>query len=297
MHPDEPDIDERLVRGLLAAQFPEWARLSLAPVESAGTDNAIFRLGDDLAVRLPRRPEAPVQAEKDLRWLPHLAPRLPLAIPRPLALGEPGKDFPWRWLVCRWLPGRAALDVPFADPGRAATALGGFVAALQRIDASGGPPPGAHNFGRGEPLAARDASVRRSLDGLLPSDGLDVPALTAAWERALAAPAWAGPPVWLHGDLAPGNLLVQDGELSAVIDFGCLGVGDPAGDVMPAWNVFDADAREAFRVAVGVDDATWERGRGWALTAVSAFPYYRHTNPVIVATARRTIEAALADAD
>lgn len=295
MHADEVATDAALVRRLLAQQFPWWADRAIERVASAGTDNAIYRVGEDLAVRLPRRPSATAQAEKEDRWLPRLAPHLPLAIPEPIALGQPGEGCPWTWAVCRWLPGRSALVAAFAEPERAALTLAGFVRALQRIDTTGGPPPGPQNFRRGEPLANRDAAVRKSLAALLPDDRIDILAVTAAWEFALAAPAWAGEPVWLHGDLAPGNLLVHEGELHAVIDFGCLGVGDPACDLMAAWSVFDPDAREVFRAALDADEATWTRGRGWALTCVSALPYYRDTNPVIVATARRTIEAVLAD--
>ncbi len=296
MHPDEPDIDEPLVRGLLEAQFPEWAALPLAPVASAGTDNALYRLGDDLAVRLPRRPEATTQAAVDMRWLPVLAPHLPLAVPQPLALGEPAEGYPWGWAVYRWLPGRSALDVPLAHSVEAATALGTFVHALQRIDSTGGPPAGPANFYRGVPLATLDTSVRRAVAALLPGE-LDIPAFMAAWEVALAAPVWAGDPVWLHGDIAPGNLLVDGDKLSAVIDFGCMGIGDPACDLQPAWTVFDARAREAFRAAVDLDDATWARGKGWALRSVGALSYYRHTNPAILRTAHRTIEQVLADND
>ncbi|MEX2032810.1 MAG: phosphotransferase, partial [Dehalococcoidia bacterium] len=189
MHADEVETDAPLVRRLLASQFSQWADRPIERVASAGTDNAIYRLGTDLAVRLPRRPSATAQAEKEDRWLPRLAPHLPLAIPEPVTLGQPGEGFPWIWAVCRWLPGRSALDATFDDPKQAARDLARFVRALQRIDTSGGPPPGPQNFGRGEPLADRDASVRRSLAALLP-DEIDIPAVTAAWESALGAPAW-----------------------------------------------------------------------------------------------------------
>jgi aminoglycoside phosphotransferase (APT) family kinase protein len=296
MHADELDIDPALVARLLAVQFPRWARLPIAPVDSAGTDNAIYRLGDELAVRLPRRPSTAGQPAKEFRWLPRLAPLLPLAIPVPLVLGEPGEGFPWQWSICRWLPGEAASAAPIADLSQAAIALAQFVKALQGIDAGDGPPPGAHNFGRGVPLATRDAATREAIVRL--ASELDAAAVTAAWERALRAPAWDGPPRWIHGDLLPGNLLVEDGRLSGVIDFGCLGAGDPACDLLCAWTLFSGASREAFRVAMAVDEAGWERGRGWALsTALIAVPYYRETNPELANIGRRTIAAVLADGE
>jgi aminoglycoside phosphotransferase (APT) family kinase protein len=294
LHADEWDIDAALVRRLLAAQFPQWAGLTLAPVESAGTDNVLHRLGDDMVVRLPRIPGATGQVEKEQRWLPELAPVLPLAIPVPLAEGKPGEGYPWRWSVYRWLEGDTATEGHVADPGQAARVLGQFVAAMQRIDPSGGPYPGASNSSRGVPLVTRDAETRGAIRAL--SGTYDAATLTAAWEAALAAPAWHGPPVWLHGDLHAANLLADRGRLSAVIDFGCLGVGDPACDVMVAWTYLSPDTREAFRSELEVDDATWARGRGWALSmGAIALPYYHRSNPVLAAIARRAIDQALAD--
>jgi aminoglycoside phosphotransferase (APT) family kinase protein len=294
MHTDEVYTDVALVGRLLAAQFPKWAGLPVWPVRSAGTDNALYRLGDDMAVRLPRIPGAAAQVHKEHRWLPKLAPRLPLAIPLPLAKGEPGGGYPWHWSVCRWLEGEDATVGRIADPGQAAAELARFVAALQRIDPAGGPPPGPHNFFRGVPLAARDAPTRAAIAAL--RGMIDASAATAAWEAALRAPEWEGAPVWLHGDLLPGNLLVERGRLSAVIDFGGLGVGDPACDVMVAWTLLSAETRDAFRAALPADDATWVRGRGWALPfGLIALPYYRSTNPVLAGIARYAIDEALAD--
>ncbi|HEX2035932.1 MAG TPA: aminoglycoside phosphotransferase family protein [Chloroflexota bacterium] len=294
MHADEVDTDVPLVRRLLAGQFPHWAHLPIEPVPSAGTDNAIYRLGEDMAVRLPRIAAATGQLQKEARWLPKLAPHLPLAIPTPLAAGAPAEGFPWHWSVYRWLEGQTATIDRFADPRQAAIDLARFVTAMHGIDAAGGPPPGAHNSFRGVPLAMRDESTRAaiaSLRGTLTSG-----AVSAAWEAALRAPAWQGPPVWIHGDLSAGNLLVVRGSLSAVIDFGCLGIGDPACDLMVAWTLFSGQSREAFRAALSVDQATWARGRGWALSwALIFIPYYVETNPVGVASARRTIEEVLAE--
>jgi aminoglycoside phosphotransferase (APT) family kinase protein len=294
MHPDELQPDEALARRLLAAQFPQWAGLRIEPVRSGGTDNAIFRLGDDMALRLPRIPGAARQPEKEQRWLPRLAPSLPLAIPAPLGSGTPAEGFPWPWSVCSWLDGENATIDRVADPEQAAVELGSFVAALQRIDVDGGPPPGEHNFFRGVPLAARDAHTRAAIEQL--HDTIDVELATAAWDAALRAPAWSGRPVWLHGDLQAGNLLVRQGRLSAVIDFGCLAVGDPACDVMAAWLFLPAETRDAFRATVLADDATWARARGWALSVgLVALPYYRLSNPELARIARRAIDEVLAD--
>lgn len=294
MHDDEVDIDGPLVRRLLAAQLPQWAELPLARVESAGTDNAIYRLGDDMAVRLPRRPAATGQVAKEQRWLPTLAPHLPLAIPIPLAAGTPGEGYPFAWSVYRWHDGEAATVEHFAASRATATDLAGFVAALHRIDATGGPPPGADNFYRGVPLALRDSFTRAAIDAL--HGKIDTDAVIAAWDEALAAPVWSGPPVWIHGDLAPGNLIVERDRLHAVIDFGGLGVGDPAVDLMPGWNLFSGETRDAFRAALAVDDAAWARGCGWALSvALVQLPYYETTNPVLAASSRYVIGEVLAD--
>jgi aminoglycoside phosphotransferase (APT) family kinase protein len=291
MHADEVDTDVGLVRRLLAAQFPQWRDLPIEPVHSAGTDHALYRLGDELAVRLPRIHWAVGQAELEQRWLLELAPHLPLAIPVPLARGTPAEGYPWNWSVYRWLRGDTATIDRIADLRQAATDLARFIAALQRID-----PTGAPLAGRGEPLATRDAGTRDAIASL--AGMFDVRALTAAWEAALAAPAWNGPPVWVHGDLLPGNLLVEGGRLSAVIDFGGVGVGDPACDLIIAWGLFSGESRDAFREELKVDDATWARGRGHALSQALIFiPYYLNTNPVGVSTARRTIEEVLADPD
>jgi aminoglycoside phosphotransferase (APT) family kinase protein len=293
MHADEIDTSVALVKRLLTAQFPQWADLPIEPVRSAGTDNALYRLGDDMIVRLPRIDWAVGQVAKEHQWLPRLASFLPLAIPIPLAKGEPGEGYPWHWSVYRWLEGENATFERLADPSQAATDLAQFIAALQRIDATGGPPPGPYNSSRGVPLATRDARTREAIATLRGT--LDADAMTAVWDAAIEAPAWPGSPVWLHGDLQSGNLLAVRGRLSAVIDFGCLGVGDPACDVMAAWLFLTAETRDVFRAVLQVDDATWARGRGWALSVgVIALPYYQDTNPVLAGINRRAILAALA---
>ena len=293
MHADEVDTDVSLVRRLLAAQFPQWADLPIEPVYSDGTDNAIYRLGSDMAVRLPRISWAVGQVEKEQQWLPRLASQLPLAIPVPLGKGIPAEGYPWNWSVCRWLEGENATVERISDLRRAAIDLAQFIAALQRIDATDGPPPGPYNSYRGVPLAARDVQTRAAIASL--EGTIDIEAVTVAWESALDAPVWDGPPVWIHGDLSSGNLLAVQGRLSAVIDFGCLGVGDPACDSIVAWSLFST-VRDALRAALYVDDATWARGRGWALsTALIALPYYQTTNPAIAAAARHKIDEVLAD--
>lgn len=296
MHDHELDIDTGLVRRLLADECPQWAHLPLARVASSGTDNALFRLGDSMAVRLPRIDWAARMVEKEHRYLAKLAPHLPLPIPTPLAKGRPAHGYPWQWTVVPWLDGANAFDSPVTDLTQAAADLARFVRALRQIDASDGPGFGVHNAGRGEPLRNRDAAVRAALKQL---DGMiDTRAAQAAWEESLSAPAWDGPPVWIHGDLLPGNVLVQHGRISAIIDFGCLGTGDPAYDLIPAWSGFDPPARAAFKAAVMTDDATWRRGRGAALSvALIALPYYKDTNPMLAGTARRIIGQVLAAFD
>lgn len=283
-------IDVVMVGQLVAAQCPQWAHLPVEPVASTGTDNALFRLGDDLLVRLPRVPWAVAQVAKEQRWLPWLAPRLPLAIPEPLAHGAPGAGYPWPWSIYRWLDGTAT--TPRLDDRRMASDLAAFLSVLHRLDPRDGPAAGAHNFFRGVPLAQRDALTRAAIASLVPT--IDADAATAAWATALRAPPWPGPPVWIHGDLQPANLLTTDGGLCAVIDFGGLGVGDPACDLLAAWNLLTTDARTVFRDALAVDEATWTRGRGWALsTAVIALDHYQHSNPALAALSRRTINAVL----
>lgn len=289
MHADEIPTDVPLVRRLLAAQFPEWAALPIEPVSSSGTDNALYRLGADMVVRLPRIHWAVGGVEKDFRWLPMLAPLLPVAIPVPLAKGTPAEGYPWEWGVYPWLEGENPTVDGIADADSLARDAARFVDALQRIDPTGGPPAS-----RGAPLATRDEPTREAIEAL--RGVIDVDGAIAAWEAALGAPVWHGPPVWVHSDLLPGNLLVEQGRLSAVIDFGGLGLGDPACDLMVAWTLFSGESRDVFRSALSVDDATWARGRGHALSwALIFIPYYLNTNPVGVSDARRTIDEVLAE--
>ncbi|WP_376704972.1 aminoglycoside phosphotransferase family protein [Mesorhizobium sp. ISC25] len=255
-------IDAALVRRLIAAQFPEWADLPVEPVEPGGWDNRTFRLGDRMSVRLPSAAAYVGQVEKEHRWLPRLAPHLPLPIPVPLAKGAPGEGYPWPWSVYRWLGGRPAAGELIADLTEFARSLAGFLVALYRIDAVGGPPAGQHNFHRGGRLSVYDAETRAALSAL--GGRIDKAAAEAVWATALAS-RWQGPPVWVHGDVASGNLLVEDGKLCAVVDFGSSAIGDPACDLVIAWTEFYGESRQAFRDAVALDEHSWARARGWAL--------------------------------
>ncbi|MFJ9446207.1 aminoglycoside phosphotransferase family protein [Kitasatospora sp. NPDC101235] len=290
MHPDELDIDEALVRRMVAERFPQWAGLPVEPVEPVGTSNAMYRLGTELVVRIPRIPGVVEEIAKEDRWLRRLAPRLPVPVPVPLAVGGPVDGCPWPWSVLRWLDGTNPVAGRSAQPALLAEDLAAFVTAIRRIDPTDG--PAAH---RSESLAERDAGTRTAIAAV--ADLVDAEAVTAAWEHALRASAPAGPPVWIHGDLQPGNLLVDArGRLSAVIDFGCAGLGEPAVDLIPAWYVLPAAARTAFRAAVAVDDAAWDRARGWALSiALLEVAYYRDSSPRMTGIARHVIAEVLAD--
>ncbi|HET6634937.1 MAG TPA: aminoglycoside phosphotransferase family protein [Streptomyces sp.] len=295
MHPDEHAVDDDLVRRLVGRQFPQWAGLPVRRLPSGGTVHAMFRLGDDMVVRLPLTEGGVEDVALEREWLPRLAPRLSTAIPEALAAGKPAEGYPWPWSVYRWLPGEPPQAGELREPAHLAEDLARFVTAMRSITLAGAPQ--AH---RGGPLASLDAATRRAIEELrgISEEDVDCDAVTAVWEDALRAPDWAGPPVWLHADLMPGNLLVDDGgRLTAVIDFGCVGMGDPACDLFPAWNLLPPGAREVFRKALDVDDATWLRGRARTLSqALIALPYYRTTNPSMAHNARHVIHAVLADA-
>ncbi|MFH8597078.1 aminoglycoside phosphotransferase family protein [Streptomyces rimosus] len=289
--PGPHPVDDGLVRRLVAGQFPRWAELPVRRFPSGGTVNAMFRLGDDMAVRLPLTRGGAADVSLEQEWLPRLAPRLPVAVPEAIAAGEPAEGYPWPWSVYRWLAGENPVAGALDEPVLLAEDLAGFVAAMRDVALPGA--PAAH---RGGPLAALDAPTRAAIEELraIPEEGVDCDAVTDVWGDALRAPAWDGPPVWLHADLMPGNLLVDGGRLTAVIDFGCTGAGDPACDLFPAWNLLPAGAREVFREALGVDDATWARGRARTLSqALIALPYYRETNPAMAGNARHVIRAVL----
>jgi aminoglycoside phosphotransferase (APT) family kinase protein len=289
MHADELETSAGLVRRLLAEQFPHWADLPVEQVDSSGTVNALYRLGDDMLVRLPRTEWAKDAVERELRFLPKLAPHLPVEVPVPLAQGVPAEGYPREWGVYPWLEGEHPTAGATADAEALATDLALLVHTLQRLDVDGG-----HPAARGSSLARFDAATRSALAEL--EGVIDTKTTTTAWEQALEALEWGGAPVWMHGDLMPANLLVRDGRLAAVIDWEGFGVGDPAVDLMVAWNLLTAETRSSFRATIDVDDATWIRGRGWALwTGLVALPYYCETNPVLADNARYRIEEVLTD--
>ena len=287
MHPGMHPIDVNLVRRLIAEQFPRWAGLAVERIPSGGTVNAMYRLGDDMVVRLPLVQGGANDVSMERTWLPLLAPHLPTTVPEVLGEGQPAQGYPWPWSVYRWLAGENPEAGALSEPVLLAADLAEFVAAMRSITL-----PGAPQAHRGGPVASLDAETRAAIEELrgIPQEGVDCDAATAVWEEALRAPGWDGPPVWLHADLMPGNLLVDGGRLTSVIDFGCLGAGDPACDLFPAWNLLPAKAREVFREALSVDDATWTRGRARTLSqALIALPYYRQTNPAMARNARHVI--------
>jgi aminoglycoside phosphotransferase (APT) family kinase protein len=264
---DKASITPEMVKRLVLGQFPQWAGLPVVRVPVDGWDNSTFRLGDELSVRLPSADRYVAQIEKEHRWLPILAREISLEIPEPVASGHPDDEFPRPWSVYRWIEGDTASVERVADMTRFASDLARFLRELYAIDAHDGPPPGLHNFFRGGPLDVWttswvDAQTERSIEFLRCE--IDALAATAVWERALAS-TWERDPVWVHGDVSPSNLLVADGKLHAVIDFGCSAVGDPACDLVMAWTFFAGDSRDEFRRCLHLDEETWARGRGWAL--------------------------------
>jgi len=287
MHDGEVEIDAGLVGRLVASQFPELAGLPVRAVRSTGTVNAVYRLGDRLYARLPRMAHWAQDLEREWLWLPRLAPRLSLEVPVPVGHGRPEGGYPFTWSIYGWIDGEPYADEHVDDERRAAADLARFVAELRSVD-----PAGAPRAGR-RPLRELDGMTRAALAA---ADGvIDAAAATAAWEQALTAPVWDGAAVWIHADLLRPNLLVRDGRIRAVIDFGGAGAGDPATDVIAAWSVFGPAGRDVFRAALDVDDGSWQRARGIALhQAAMIIPYYETTNPGFVALARRTVEQVLA---
>jgi aminoglycoside phosphotransferase (APT) family kinase protein len=258
---NEDEITADVAARLVAAQFPQWAALPVTPVALNGQDNTTFRLGDELCVRLPSASCVP-QVAKEHRWLPVLAPQLPLPIPEPVAMGRPGAGFPRPWSVYRWIAGEPASVARVADLTAFASGLAGFLTALHAIDATDGPPAGAHNFLRGGPLATWDEQTRQLIRQA--ADDIDAEAAASVWDTALASTSEQAP-VWIHGDLSASNMLVADGALHAVIDFGGVAAGDPAYDLVMEWEFFTGEAAAAFRGGLSLDEATWARARGWAL--------------------------------
>ena len=256
------EITSQLVRTLLEQQFPQWAQQPIVPLEPGGWDNRTFRLGRAMTIRLPSAECYAEQVEKEQRWLPWLAPQLPFVVPTPLALGKPGAGYPWHWSIHRWIEGETVSSASSVDLTSLAAELARFLTTLQSLDATSGPAPGAHNFHRGSELSIYDEQTRRAIEML--AGEVDAARATEIWEQALAT-SWDHAPVWIHGDVAAGNLLLKDGRLHAVIDFGCCAVGDPACDLVAAWTIFDSESFEFFKDGVPLDAPTWQRARGWAL--------------------------------
>ena len=288
-------INAALVKRLIAAQFPQWRDLPVTPVEVDGWDNRTYRLGEEMTVRLPTAPGYAPAVTKENEWLPRLAPELPIAIPPILGMGVPGEGYPFPWSVRGWLPGETADRGRIDDLPQFAVSVAEFLRALRRCDTTGGPAAGEQSCFRGAPPAHYDEETRRLLAAL--AGPVDVVRAAAVWEAALAA-EWRGEPVWFHGDLAAGNLLVADGKLNAVIDFGTSGVGDPACDLVIAWTMLSGAGRQAFRETVGQDDGSWARARGWALwKALLQVQQYLDTNPALAAANQHVIAEVLDDHD
>ena len=292
MTDDAPPIDESLVAGLIARQFPEWSALPVRAITPGGWDHRSFRCGDEFVVRLPSAECYSGQIEKEHRWLGTLAPRLPLPIPTPVAMGEPDLGYPWRWAILKWIDGEIAARESIDGRERFARELAGFLRALRAVGAENGPSAGAHNFFRGGPLSTYDGEVREAIAGL--SHRIDGPSASEVWESALAS-TWHGPPVWVHGDVAASNLLVRDGRLAAVIDFGSCAVGDPACDLVIAWTLLRASERAAFRDEVELDRDTWRRARGWALWKALILMHRAEGPASSVREARRVFGEVMAD--
>lgn len=295
---EETPPDLELARRLVADQFPQWADLPVRQVELSGWDNRTYRLGDELSIRLPRSHFYCEQVAKEQRWLPVLAPRLPAPIPQPVGRGVPGLGYPYDWSLYRWLKGSPARLDLIPDPVSFARAIGEFLVALRACDATGGPLPGQHNWWRGAPFEVYAEEARTALTTLSELGELSL-AETRSAAAILAeavASIWPGPPVWFHGDVAYGNLLVRDGRLAAVIDFGCSGVGDPACDLVLAWTLLPSAARTAYAHALGLDHDTWARGRGWCLwKALITVVGSRENDPAAAEEARRVIREVLTD--
>ncbi|QBR85398.1 aminoglycoside phosphotransferase family protein [Legionella israelensis] len=255
------NIHSDLVKQLILSQFPQWKDLPIKPVTLSGWDNRTYHLGDEMLVRLPSAESYAAQVDKEQTWLPKLALKLPLQIPKPLALGQPEFGYPFNWSVYEWIKGRSLAEVE-VDKQTLAKELADFLTHLYQIPAMEGPASGAHNFYRGGPLAVYDAETRQAIQIL--DTSIDAKKALKIWQIALAA-RWQNAPVWVHGDISPGNLIIRDEHLHAVIDFGLLSVGDPACDLVMAWNYFESKSRQGFKEAMALDNNTWHRARGWAL--------------------------------
>ncbi|MGH1281652.1 aminoglycoside phosphotransferase family protein [Bacillus basilensis] len=286
-------INVSLVEKLIQEQFPEWAHLEVKPVKFSGHDNRTFHLGDEMSVRLPSEAAYAPQVEKENKWLPILSEELSLPISTPLAKGNPSEVYPWPWSINKWIEGETVTKQNVRDLSEFAADLGLFLVELQSIDASKGPVAGAHNFYRGGLISVYDEEARDAIENN--KSVFDEIVLKHLWDLALQS-TWESKPVWVHGDVAPGNLLVKDGKLCAVIDFGILGVGDPACDAAMAWTFFDKNSRGVFKEALHIDEETWNRVRGWALwKALITYDANRDSNEKIAEESYRVIQVITDD--
>jgi aminoglycoside phosphotransferase (APT) family kinase protein len=291
-------VDTALAQRLVSTQFPEHAHLKVTPLASSATDNVVYRLGEKLVARLPRSSAAERQIEKDVRWLPAMQRQLSTQVPSILGVGMPDASFPYKWTIQQWIDGVDATPKATADWTQTARSLARVVTELRQIDATSGPAPDAGNSLRGAPLTQLDEHVRHAAAFTQEmgaksrfTSGVDVAHVLDIWDQALTAPAWAGPPVWVHGDLTPGNVLVRDNDLAAVIDFGCSGVGDPACDNIPAWTLFTGASRADYLRLTYLDDHTHLRARGWAVyVGITAMPYHYESNPAFCRFARGVLD-------
>jgi len=291
MHDDQIEVDANILRRLLAEQRPDLAQREITPVVSTGTVNALFRIGEDLVARLPWQAEWAEGIDREWEWIPWISRRITtVRLPEPVYKGSANEVFPFPWSIYRWIDGAPYDDTLVDDETEAAHTLARFVLELRALELPASAPEGGR-----DPLADLDDDTRSAIDRA--AGVIDASAATTVWDEALRTPAWDRTPVWIHGDLLRPNVLVHDGRLHAVIDYGYIGVGDPATDLIPAWAVFGPAGRAAFREMLEPDDATWARGRGIALhQAAMIIPYYADTNLGFVALARRTIEQILDDA-
>ncbi len=261
---DGLDITKELVTKLIAEQFPQYVHLAISPVAQGGHDNRTFHLGSEYSVRLPSAQGYERQVQKEQTWLPKIAPHLPLPISQPIALGVPSDDYPWKWSIYRWLEGESAncLTLSEAALETIAVQLAHFLSEFHKFDAEGAPVPGLHNWWRAAHTSIYDEETRDLIDKLRAY--IDADKAKDLWQKAIDS-KWHREPVWVHGDVASGNLLVKDNRLAAVIDFGCMGIGDPACDLTIAWTFFKGNSRERFKATIALDEHTWERARGWAM--------------------------------
>lgn len=284
MHVDEVDTSPELVKDLLLGQFPEWASDPIQIMQPEGTDNAMYRLGNNKLIRLPRTKGSSLNIEKEMTWLPKLEPSLPIPIPKIIGTGFPDKDYPFHWLICEWLDGLNPNQEGMLDEHMAAKDLGAFVKAMQHINPVNGP-----SCRRGKPLNTCDEEVKKSIPLL--KELYDEKLISELWEFTSNVPLWEHDPVWIHGDLHSGNLLAKEKKIVGVVDWGLAGVGDPACDMMVAWTLLGQEGRKIFRSIVQPDDDTWHRGRGWALfLGIVGYPYYRITNPIFASIAKRALD-------